>query len=105
MAFHGTELVIYSHSREGKTLSYSRINTVSQLLWLLLYSVKELQIKRVNDKSGIVCIFLLEPYGTVACFSATFTKGRNVSLCLLSWMMSQWGLPYLLGNKTGFSHL
>ena len=27
--FHGTDLVIYSHSREGKTPSYSQINTVA----------------------------------------------------------------------------
>ena len=27
--FHGTELVICSHFREGKTLSYSRKNVVS----------------------------------------------------------------------------
>ena len=27
--FYRTDLVIYSHSREGKTLSYSHINTVS----------------------------------------------------------------------------
>ena len=26
--FHRTELVIYCHSREGKSLSYSQINTV-----------------------------------------------------------------------------
>ena len=26
--FHGTDLVIYSHSREGKTLLYSQINMI-----------------------------------------------------------------------------
>ena len=26
--FHGTDVVICNHSREGKTLLYSRINTV-----------------------------------------------------------------------------
>ena len=30
--FHKTDLVICSHSREGKTLSYSRINMVFHLL-------------------------------------------------------------------------
>ena len=30
--FQRTDLVIYSHSREGKTLSYSQINIVGQII-------------------------------------------------------------------------
>ena len=37
--FHWTDLVIYSHSREGKTLSYSRINRISNAA--LLAHLKE----------------------------------------------------------------
>ena len=32
--FHKTDLVSFSHSREGKTLSYSPINTVKQYIQL-----------------------------------------------------------------------
>ena len=43
--FHRTDVVICSHSREGKTLSYSQINTVYQGFLEKKKRIKMLEIR------------------------------------------------------------
>ena len=55
--FHRTDLVICSHSREGKTPSYSQMNTVDLVLEVLLSSQgskqEDTQIVEKEKKNNI----------------------------------------------------
>ena len=64
--FHRTDLVIFSHSKEGKTLFYSRINMV----------------QRVMQRKFMI-------YGYTAMFSANFSKGDNFCELLVALDMGR----------------
>ena len=56
--FHRTDIVICSHSREGKTLSYSRINTAYQGFLEKQKWIKMLEIRWLEKETVKLVKFL-----------------------------------------------
>ena len=52
--FHRTDSVIFSHSREGKTLSYSQINTILLNDTILFYWSKFLTLSEMRREVNIM---------------------------------------------------
>ena len=91
--FHRIDLVICSHSREGKTLSYSRIDTLSQNYPQNIFS-----------ESAIFLQYYCYIFNAVKLDYEHLVVLVN-NLRGLSLPIHSVNIPYLFGYKTGFSLL